>query len=99
MDSLENPRTSMGKTLLNLPGLASWVIMSSQNWPAGNNYFIWQFNFPYYLFPAHTDGCGFLKPKLTGGEGFGHNIAVVQLKGTGNTWVFVMAEVPAEALD
>ena len=54
----------------------------------------WQFNFQHYLFPAHTDGCGFLKPKLSGGEGFGDQIAVAQLWGTGATWVLVVGEVP-----
>ena len=74
--------------------LFSWLIMSSLNWPTEKRYFVWQFNFQHYLFPAHTDGCGFLKPKLNGGEGFGHKFAVEQLKGTGDTWVFVVAEVP-----
>ena len=42
----------------------------------------------------HTDGCGFLQPKLNGGEGFGEQIAVVQLRGTGETWVYIVAPVP-----
>ena len=34
-----------------------------------------------------------MKPKLNGGEGFGDHIAVVQLRGTGVTWVFVVVEI------
>ena len=47
-----------------------------------------------YFFPAHTDGCGFLQPNLNGGKGFGEQVAVVQLRGTGETWVYIVALVP-----
>ena len=52
----------MGNPLLNLTCLAG-VILISLNWPKRE--FVWIFNFQHYLFPAHTDDCGFLKPKLS----------------------------------
>ena len=72
---------------------ASFVAMAL-NWRLDNSFGCWQFNFQHYFFPAHTDGCGFLQPKLNGGEGFGEQIAVVQLRGTGETWVYIVAPIP-----
>ena len=64
------------------------------NWKLDTNFLCMQFNFQHYLFPAHTDGCGFLQPKLNGGEGFGNQNAVAQLRETGETWVYIVAPVP-----
>ena len=69
--------------------LFAFFIAMALNWKLDTNFLCMQFNFQHYLFPAHTDGCGFLQPKLNGGEGFGNQIAVAQLRGTGETWVYI----------
>ena len=62
-------------------------------WKLDSRYVCFQFNFQHFFFPAHTDGCGFPQRKLLGGDGFGNQIAVLQLKG-GDTWVNIVGEVP-----
>ena len=52
-----------------------------------------QFNFQHYFYPPHTDGCGFLQPKLIGRDGFGNEIAILQPKGF-DTRVYFVGQVP-----
>ena len=68
-----------------------WVIATSLNWKLEEHACL-QFNFQHNNFPAHTDGCGLLQPRLLGGDGFGEQIAVLTLKGANE--LFLANEVP-----
>ena len=72
--------------------LAGWIC-KGLGWTMHDRFICMQFNFQHYYYPCHTDGCGFLKPKLMGGDGFGDQIAVLQLRG-GETSVFIAGEAP-----
>ena len=61
-----------------------WLIYSLRNWDidAGMR----------CPFARHVDGTGILQPKLMGGDGFGDQFAVVNVRG--DSWLFFASEVP-----
>ena len=69
-----------------------WLISSLCNWDIDAGMHCLQFNYQHCPFAPHVDGTGILQPKLMGGDGFGDQIAVVNVRG--DSWLFVASEVP-----
>ena len=69
-----------------------WLISSLCNWDIDSGMHCLQFNYQHSPFSPHIDGTGILQPKLMGGDGFGDQISVVNIKG--GSWLFFAAQVP-----
>ena len=62
-------------------------------WEFKENFYALQFTYQHnQIFPPHVDFSGQLRGNLLGGDGFGEQISIVQLRGC-ESWVFIPSEV------
>ena len=64
---------------------AAVALANALGWTLDSKGFCLQANYQHHVFPPHTDKRSRLLPGLKGGDGFGQQIGILQLRGEGST--------------
>lgn len=61
------------------------ALANALGWTLDSKGYCLQANYQHHVFPPHTDERTVLMPSLKGGDGFGQQIGILQLRGEGST--------------